>query len=326
MPAQVGNVNRNSPLQQRLRHAMHVVAAPRRAVNQDGHLRVSPFIQAIGERSAISRFVARDRRKPRHVHFTERVGYRFEGLRLADMAQAHQHPGDREQCHEVDHCTDSNPPPDSFHIKTFTLVYAVYFLDAKYTLYTHERNHLAKDLRSSLETPRQVRGSCCRKYAAYRRESWYHPDGSLPAFSQSRSPAQSGNRDGVPAHRRLLQGLECPPRRNRSSRHERLSRLRARSSEPFPLHVLLAAGRCVGLSRRSQHRKLTIAEDAAGCGDRRNAAGQTSCRRHLRNVPDDLGPCPRTCRPLPQRTNPAVSPQVHPAVLRSMDRLLQGLG
>ena len=43
MPAQVGNVNRNSLLQQRLRHAMHVVAAPRRAVNQDGHLRVSPL-------------------------------------------------------------------------------------------------------------------------------------------------------------------------------------------------------------------------------------------------------------------------------------------
>jgi hypothetical protein len=66
--------------------------------------------------------------------------------------------------------------------------------------------------------------------------------------------------------------------------------------------------------RRTQDGKVTIPEDAACFSERRDAARQTSCRRRVRNVLNDLGTCAWTCNALPQRTNPAFSPPVHTVV------------
>ena len=88
VPAQVGNVDRNASLRQRRGHAVHVYAAPRRAMNKDLDLGVSAFLEAIRECSAISRLTTCDRGKAREVHSRKRFGYRFEGLRLGDMTEA----------------------------------------------------------------------------------------------------------------------------------------------------------------------------------------------------------------------------------------------
>ncbi len=113
MAAQVGNKDGDASLLQGPGHAMHVFAAACGAVDEDGDLSVAGGVEAIGELSAIAGGVASDGGQAGEVHAAKRVGDRFEGLGLGEMAGADEHCGNGEQGHEVEQDAESDAFEDA---------------------------------------------------------------------------------------------------------------------------------------------------------------------------------------------------------------------